>query len=103
MKTQPAPQPENTCSVRPSYNRPDRQRVQFDNPRLIADVDLLPATLAGGDCIDDVAALRAGATVSVLGQRVAAPSPVITFRAQLRLGRRPSAERGRAGLAATRR
>ncbi len=33
--------------MRPSYNRPDRQRVLFDDPRLIADAGLLlPATLA---------------------------------------------------------
>jgi hypothetical protein len=35
--------------------------------------------LAGGDCIDDVDALRAGATGAVLGHRVAAPSTVGTF------------------------
>jgi len=35
--------------------------------------------LAGGDCIDDVNALRAGSTSAVLGHRVAAPSTVGTF------------------------
>ncbi len=40
---------------------------------------LIMSALAGGDCIDDVNALRAGATAAVLGQRVAAPSTVGTF------------------------
>jgi hypothetical protein len=35
--------------------------------------------LAGGDCIDDVEVLRAGATASVLGHRVMAASTVGTF------------------------
>jgi hypothetical protein len=35
--------------------------------------------LAGGDCINDVDALRAGATGQVLGHRVAAPSTVGSF------------------------
>jgi len=35
--------------------------------------------LAGGDCIDDVEVLRAGATGSILGHRVLAPSTVGTF------------------------
>lgn len=35
--------------------------------------------LAGGDCIDDVDALRAGSCGAVLGHRVAAPSTVGTF------------------------
>jgi hypothetical protein len=40
---------------------------------------VIHSALAGGDCIDDVAALRAGATAAVLGHRVAAPSTVGTF------------------------
>jgi len=40
---------------------------------------LIMSALAGGDCIDDVDALRAGATAAVLGHRVAAPSTVGTF------------------------
>lgn len=35
--------------------------------------------LVGGDCIDDVDALRAGSTGTVLGHRVAAPSTIGTF------------------------
>lgn len=35
--------------------------------------------LAGGDCIDDIDALRAGATAAVLGHRVVAPSTVGSF------------------------
>jgi hypothetical protein len=40
---------------------------------------LVHSALAGGDCIDDADALRAGATASVLGHRVAAPSTLGTF------------------------
>lgn len=40
---------------------------------------VIHSLLAGGDCIDDVDALRAGATGAVLGHRVAAPSTVGTF------------------------
>lgn len=40
---------------------------------------VIHSALAGGDCIDDVDALRAGATAAVLGHRVAAPSTVGTF------------------------
>jgi hypothetical protein len=40
---------------------------------------LIHSLLAGGDCIDDVDALRAGSTGMVLGHRVAAPSTVGTF------------------------
>ena len=47
LKTQPAPQPEDTCSVRPSYNGPDCQRVPCNDSCLIAAAGLLlPATLA---------------------------------------------------------
>ena len=40
---------------------------------------LISALLAGADCIDDVDLLRSGATESVLGQWVAAPSTIGTF------------------------
>jgi hypothetical protein len=40
---------------------------------------VIHSLLAGGDCIDDVDALRAGATGAVLGHRVAAPSTVGSF------------------------
>jgi len=40
---------------------------------------LIMSALAGGDCIDDSDALRAGLTAAVLGHRVAAPSTVGTF------------------------
>lgn len=40
---------------------------------------VIASALTGGDCIDDVNALRAGATGAVLGHRVAAASTVGTF------------------------
>jgi Transposase DDE domain group 1 len=40
---------------------------------------LVHSLLAGGDCIDDVEVLRAGATASVLGHRAMAASTVGTF------------------------
>jgi hypothetical protein len=40
---------------------------------------LVMSALAGGDCIDDANALRAGATAAVLGHRVPAPSTLGTF------------------------
>lgn len=40
---------------------------------------VIHSLLVGGDCIDDVDALRAGATGQVLGHRVAAPSTVGSF------------------------
>jgi hypothetical protein len=45
---------------------------------------VIASALAGGNCIDDVNALRAGATGAVLGHRVAAPSTVGTFLRSLR-------------------
>ena len=98
-------------------NDPDRIRVAFDNPRLVANAGLmLPVTLAhhlglseladshldlgdapgranvgdkimtlvasalaGGDCIDDAEALRAGRTERVLGCTVKAPSTLGTL------------------------
>ena len=47
---------------------------------------VIASALAGGDCIDDVTALRAGATGAVPGHRVAAPSTVGTFLPSLRWG-----------------
>jgi hypothetical protein len=47
---------------------------------------VIASALAGGDCIDDVNALRAGATGAVLGHRVAAASTVGTFLRSLRWG-----------------
>lgn len=40
---------------------------------------IIASVLAGGDCIDDTNALRAGAAQAVLGHRVAAPSTLGTF------------------------
>jgi len=40
---------------------------------------LVHSALAGGDCIDDADALRAGGTAAVLGHRVKAPSTLGTF------------------------
>ena len=40
---------------------------------------LVASALAGGDCIDDADALRAGGTVGVLGCVVKAPSTLGTF------------------------
>ena len=40
---------------------------------------LIASALAGGDCIDDADALRAGGTASVLGCAVKAPSTLSTF------------------------
>lgn len=42
-------------------------------------LSLVMSALAGGDCIDDADALRAGSTAIVLGHRVAAPSTLGTF------------------------
>ena len=42
-------------------------------------MSLIFSALAGGDCIDDAALLRAGATETVLGMQVRAPSTLGTF------------------------
>ena len=47
---------------------------------------LLMSALAGGDCIDDADALRAGGTERVLGFRVKAPSTLGTFLRSFRWG-----------------
>ena len=47
---------------------------------------LVASALAGGDCIDDADALRAGGTEQVLGCRVKAPSTLGTFLRSFRWG-----------------
>ena len=47
---------------------------------------LIASALAGGDCIDDAAALRSGGTASVLGCTVKAPSTLGTFLRSFRWG-----------------
>jgi len=47
---------------------------------------LVMSALAGGDCIDDADALRAGGTARVLGHRVKAPSTLGTFLRSFRWG-----------------
>ena len=47
---------------------------------------LVASALAGGDCIDDADALRAGRTVGVLGCAVKAPSTLGTFLRSFRWG-----------------
>ena len=47
---------------------------------------LVASALAGGDCIDDADALRAGGTVGVLGCVVKAPSTLRTFLRSFRWG-----------------
>ena len=47
---------------------------------------LVASALAGGDCIDDADALRAGGTACVLGSAVKAPSTLGTFLRSFRWG-----------------
>ena len=47
---------------------------------------LVASALAGGDCIDDADALRAGGTAGVLGGTVKAPSTLGTFLRSFRRG-----------------
>jgi Transposase DDE domain group 1 len=47
---------------------------------------LVASALAGGDCIDDADALRAGGTAAVVGERVPAPSTLGTFLRSFRWG-----------------
>ena len=47
---------------------------------------LVASALAGGDCIDDADALRAGGTEQVLGCTVKAPSTLGTFLRSFRWG-----------------
>ena len=65
---------------------------------------LVASALAGGDCIDDAAALRAGRVGRVLGCVVKAPSTLGTFLpgdlpAQLPVGSRAPAGSGEPGAA----
>ena len=55
---------------------------------------LVASALAGGDCIDDADALRAGGTAGVLGGTVKAPSTLGTFLRSFRWGPRPPAGPG---------
>ena len=55
---------------------------------------LVASALAGGDCIDDADALRAGGTEQVLGCAVKAPSTLGTFLAQFPVGPRAAAGSG---------
>ena len=63
---------------------------------------LVASALAGGDCIDDADALRAGGTVGVLGCVVKAPSTLGTFLRSFRWGARPSTRPGEPPVAGTR-
>ena len=49
-------------------------------------LSLVMSALAGGDCIDDAGALRAGGTARVLGHAVKAPSTLGTFLRSFRWG-----------------
>ena len=51
---------------------------------------LVASALAGGHCIDDADALRAGGTAGVLGCVIKAPSTLSTFRRSFRWGPRQS-------------
>ena len=62
---------------------------------------LVASALAGGDCIDDADALRAGGTAGVLDCLVKAPSTLGTFPAQLSLGPRPPTGPGEPRVAGT--
>ena len=55
---------------------------------------VMASLLAGGDCIDDVDALRKGNTEIVLGSTVLAPSTIRHLPALVQLRARPSDGRG---------
>ena len=63
---------------------------------------LVASALAGGDCIDDADALRAGGTARILGGTIKAPSTPGHLPAQFSLGPRPSTGPGEPGVAGTR-
>ena len=66
----------------------------------------MASALAGGDCIDDADALRAGGTDRVLGCVVKAPSTLGTFLRSFRWGhvrQLDRVSRGAAGWGRTRR
>ncbi len=60
---------------------------------------LVASALAGGDCIDDADALRAGGTDRVLGCVVKAPSSLGTFQSEFPVGSRAPAGSGEPGAA----
>ena len=67
-----------------SDDHPDRIQIAFDDHRLVANpgdkvLTLVASALAGGDCIDDADALRAGGTAGAIGCVVKAPSTLGTF------------------------
>ena len=59
---------------------------------------LVASALAGGDCIDDAAALRTGGTAHVLGFTAKAPSTLGTFLRSFRWGQGPTHGAGRQRL-----
>ena len=63
---------------------------------------LVASALAGGDCIDDADALRAGGTAGVVGCVVKAPSTLGTFLRSFRWGARPPTGPGEPPVAGTR-
>ena len=67
----------------PSSSTPTSTRVGRSRRELLT---LIASALAGGDCIDDADALRAGGTASVLGCAVKAPSTLGTFLRSFRWG-----------------
>ena len=62
---------------------------------------LVASALAGGDCIDDADALRAGGTAGVLDCRVKAPSTLGTFLRSFRWGHVRQLDRVSRGAAGT--
>ena len=62
---------------------------------------LVASALAGGDCIDDADALRAGGTAGVLDCLVKAPSTLGTFLRSFRWGPRPPTGPGEPRVAGT--
>ena len=62
---------------------------------------LVASALAGGDCIDDADALRAGGAACALGSVVKAPSTLGHLPAQLSLGPRPPTGPGEPRVAGT--
>ena len=62
-----------------SFVRPVASPSYYKTATLLDSLTLVASALAGGDCIDDADALRAGGTVGVLGCVVKAPSTLGTF------------------------
>ena len=63
---------------------------------------LVASALAGGDCIDDADALRAGGTARILGGTIKARSTLGTFLRSFRWGHVRSTGPGEPGVAGTR-